>query len=425
MPRFTPNFLTIVLLATSVAMPTLTSAQQPLLSVGSAVVYPGQLGVPIEVSLDSLDDVSAVEVGIAYDPDRLTIQAFHGDSGVLATLPLEFLDTDIDPQEGEATLLAIADSSPPFSNSIPAGDGLLLGTLVFDADGWLVPGIPEAITLTDGVGEPPAINRVYVNGQEVETLTQDGTISITTENVLALETENGVAGEIDHEVKVLAYNSAPLQGFSVVISFDPELLEFASATISGTITEVVGAEFIEEISNNDAGYAILGCLLDVLPPYDGQVIPSTGLELEFLRFFFDINPAVLGSPVTTIDLTDGLGDPPISNVFVIANQSVTPLMVGAVLVITGEAFFLRGDADGNEFLDLADAVINLIWMTNICPSCPVPLCPKALDVNDDGRIDLGDPVRLLNYLYLDGPPPEAPFPFPGPDPTPDDLECNY
>lgn len=425
MSRFTPNFLTIAMLATALLLPCAGSAQEPVLSAGSAVVFPGQLAVPIGVFLDSVDPVSAVEIGIAYDPDRLTIQAFHSDSGVLASLPLEFIETDIDAEEGEATMLAIADTSAPFSNSIPAGAGLLLGTLIFDADGWLVPGIPEVIAFTDGVGEPPATNRVYIDGVEVETITQDGTIEITTENVLALETENGLAGEIDHEVKVLAYNTAPLQGFSVVLSFDPELLECASATISGTITEVVGAEFIEQIFDNDAGYAILGCLLDVLPPYDGQVIPSTGIELEFLRFFFDINPLVSGSPVTTIDLVDGLGDPPISNVFVIDNQSVNPVTVGAVMEISGEGVFLRGDADGNELLDLADAVINLIWMTNVCPSCPVPLCPKALDTNDDGRIDLGDPVRLLNYLYLAGPPPLPPFPFPGPDPTPDDLECNY
>jgi hypothetical protein len=62
-------------------------------------------------------------------------------------------------------------------------------------------------------------------------------------------------------------------------------------------------------------------------------------------------------------------------------------------------------------------------MSNACPECPIPVCPKALDVNDDGRIDIGDGIQLLNFLYLDGQPPQPPYPEAGVDPTPDVLEC--
>lgn len=54
---------------------------------------------------------------------------------------------------------------------------------------------------------------------------------------------------------------------------------------------------------------------------------------------------------------------------------------------------------------------------------PAPACADAGDVNDDGVLNLKDPLWLLVFLFLDGPPPPSPFPGLGPDPTPDMLGC--
>ena len=45
----------------------------------------------------------------------------------------------------------------------------------------------------------------------------------------------------------------------------------------------------------------------------------------------------------------------------------------------------------------------------------------ALDVNDDGALEIADAVQLLYFLFLGGPPPSLPFPSPGLDPTPFDA----
>ena len=400
-------------------------AQAPVLELGDVVVYPGQSGVEVGIWLTANEPVSGVQVGIAVDPDRIHLQHLQLSSGVLATIPIEFLETTTDEEEGEATLLAIIDSEAPFDQSLPAPQAALLGTLVFDASNWLVPSNEEPISFTNGVGEPPIDNLVFVAGVSVVPDLVDGSLSVISQNVLLAQSTTGTlaAGEIDHEISLRGYNIADLQGFSSAMSFDPLVLSCSSASVDDTITSVVGAEFVEEVINNDVGYVILGVLLDILPPYAGQVIPATGIEMEYARFYFDVNTQLGFLTETVLSFEEDLGTPPISNVFVIQNQSVAPLTIDLTIPVASEVAFLRGDADSNLRLDLADAIINLIYMSNACPECPMPTCPKALDVNDDGRIDIGDGIQLLNFLYLDGPPPPPPYPNEGVDPTPDDLEC--
>ena len=47
----------------------------------------------------------------------------------------------------------------------------------------------------------------------------------------------------------------------------------------------------------------------------------------------------------------------------------------------------------------------------------------TFDANDDGVLNLTDPVRLLRYRFVGGAPLPPPFPDPGIDPTEDDLSC--
>lgn len=67
--------------------------------------------------------------------------------------------------------------------------------------------------------------------------------------------------------------------------------------------------------------------------------------------------------------------------------------------------FLRGDVDENGTVDLIDA-----WHWLHLGSAGVSCRPSA-DVNADGETSLGDVSALLEYLYLDGPAPSAPFPM--------------
>ncbi len=64
--------------------------------------------------------------------------------------------------------------------------------------------------------------------------------------------------------------------------------------------------------------------------------------------------------------------------------------------------FMHGDANGDQFIDLADAVYLLNYLFK-GDNPPVPL--EAGDANCDGIVELADVIYLLNYLYKGGDPP--------------------
>jgi len=82
-------------------------------------------------------------------------------------------------------------------------------------------------------------------------------------------------------------------------------------------------------------------------------------------------------------------------------------------------FFLRGDGNGDNVLDISDGLHTLFHLflgreVN---------CADAADFNDDGELGLVDAIGALDYLYRSGPPPAAPFPLQGIDLTDDGLQC--
>ena len=81
--------------------------------------------------------------------------------------------------------------------------------------------------------------------------------------------------------------------------------------------------------------------------------------------------------------------------------------------------FLRGDADMDGMRAITDAIVILRWLfmgddLN---------CLEAADVDDDGALNLGDPVYLLYFLFRDGPPPGLPYDEPMPDLDEDAFGC--
>lgn len=91
------------------------------------------------------------------------------------------------------------------------------------------------------------------------------------------------------------------------------------------------------------------------------------------------------------------------------------------LTVVG-ATFRRADSDGNGRVNLTDPIFILNYLFI---SGPAPRCSDAADANDDSRLNLTDAVYTLNYLFLAGPPPPPPGPTDrGPDQTEDELGCD-
>ena len=77
-------------------------------------------------------------------------------------------------------------------------------------------------------------------------------------------------------------------------------------------------------------------------------------------------------------------------------------------------FFLRGDADDNGSVNLADAILVLDYLYT---GGGAPSCLDAADIDASLHVNLGDPVYLLSYLFVGGPPPPSPSPTTGCSPV--------
>jgi predicted carbohydrate-binding protein with CBM5 and CBM33 domain len=153
--------------------------------------------------------------------------------------------------------------------------------------------------------------------------------------------------------------------------------------------------------------------------------PDTPLNWAQMEFLGRPNVTLTGSHYT-FDLqipTDRSGH----HVLWVAWQRNDP--VGEVFFSTSDVMvspggqspveFIRGDANQDGSLNVADPIAELAYLFTGTPTS----CVDALDVNDDGAVDISDPVNSLAYLFGSQPPPPEPFPSCGLDPTVDPEGC--
>ncbi len=101
--------------------------------------------------------------------------------------------------------------------------------------------------------------------------------------------------------------------------------------------------------------------------------PDTALKLQF-RFASDDEPLYEGVYIDDITVTS-------------RNESSLP-----------PPSFIRGDANGDGMINIADAVRVLHYLFQ---AGTVPACMNASDANDDSVIDISDAVSILLYLFSD------------------------
>ena len=84
--------------------------------------------------------------------------------------------------------------------------------------------------------------------------------------------------------------------------------------------------------------------------------------------------------------------------------------------------FLRGDCNDDGTVNISDATCALDWLF---AGAATPGCLAAVNTNADDKVDIADPVSLLNYLFGGGPIISNPFPDCGPGPLPavEKLSC--
>ncbi len=92
----------------------------------------------------------------------------------------------------------------------------------------------------------------------------------------------------------------------------------------------------------------------------------------------------------------------------------------------GKDRFRRGDANADNRVDIGDAISVLGYLFGAAQDpakAMVAQCPDTADANDDGTIDIADAISILGHLFAQSGDLPAPFGACGSDPSPDALDC--
>jgi len=236
---------------------------------------------------------------------------------------------------------------------------------------------------------------------------------------------------------ILLTHPDPLQGFQVAITYDTAYTPITAVNFAGTQVAGLGGgsctpgssgpEFLV-VNNFPAGAdseLIIAVIFDwSCPPFDGVTLdPGVEQTVGNLVYTVPINAPFGGTG--PIRFTNGIGNPQIDNTFVVdGGTSVPPYTLDGSCTISQQPtfFFIRGDANYNLGVDIADAVFTLAYLFS---NGADPECPDSADSNDDGTINIGDAIFTLGFLFSSGPTIPYPFPAGGLDPTADSLGiCN-
>ena len=158
------------------------------------------------------------------------------------------------------------------------------------------------------------------------------------DNTLTMGDANGQPGSVGVPVFLAASHDVAIQGYSAAGTFPVPQFSLADIDFTGTILELIlggsPPEYAETIIDNVTGEFIVGVIFDINPT--GNVsIPATPDPANanlILRMLFDVNSNASPGDFT-FDLVDGLGDPPVNNVFSSDGQSIFPQLISGTFTI--------------------------------------------------------------------------------------------
>ena len=210
-------------------------------------------------------------------------------------------------------------------------------------------------------------------------------------------------GTVDLDVSLDSTLGSDIQGWSYGVCHDAAALQvdaISEGDVPNSLMGGAGPDFNQQALFAD-GFTVgvviclLGC--EVLPPTAGvlNIGSYTNLMAE--------------GDMTTLSICSTLGMPPVAAVVVENGSSVTPTTVDG----TVESFvppitdFIRGDANGDSSLNIADG----IYMLNaLFQGGPMQDCEIANDANSDAMYNTADAIFVFNHQFLNGPAPAAPYP---------------
>ncbi len=404
--RFVPSVGTILLcIALLLCSPTPCDAQSSedyVIELGDVIAVPGQLEVLVPVFITSTDDLFSWQMGLDYD-DLL-----------IHLIGIEFGGTE---SEDLSPTVQWDSGSPPYSSlaviypiatPFPAGVHRLAAFLRFQViDPSL---IPPGGGLVTGVGiigtEPHPVLFTRTVGTTTVPIGIDGTITLLSAPLLQvgeLQTSFQDPNVLDDgivQIPVQLWTDGPSTVLAMGLDYD-DLLLCSFSLDGGVIEAAVGTNV--SLTVTDVGtHTVIQ-----IEATGGAVFPSfSGGVIGHIEMLLGSEPFQGEFPITLVPADCTLDFTPIDN-----------LIDGNLLL---SDFFVRGDVDFDGAIQINDAqlILGLVVQGTAVP------CNDSADTNDDGHLDISDPIFLLQYLFQSGSPlPPSPFPDAGIDPTGDAIDC--
>lgn len=233
-------------------------------------------------------------------------------------------------------------------------------------------------------------------------------------------------------VPVYITHSVPVEAFQIVLKTNPSFFTFetdSTLDFTGTVVEEIADERHDVsgwlIPMDDEQSVVLYSIFNAL----GNVtLPASNEERLLVKMVAKISPDVQVDAVMQVfpasgEDGQGTGSLQLKNELVSYDEAIYASIMPRYLqggVISIQNGFIRCDVNLDNRIDIGDAIFTLTYLFN---DGPAPDCDDAADANDDGELALSDPITMLDYLFNDTSLVPVPFPLCGTDPTPDDLDC--
>ncbi len=228
------------------------------------------------------------------------------------------------------------------------------------------------------------------------------------------------------EVPIFVSNTIEVEAFQLFVRMGPEV-DLAESPENLAFTGSVYDRELDApfhlVSEIEDGLLAIGFIPSLvspnfeLPPGDDWHVFSVPL-----RVAGDAEPGTVTLDLTNGDDGEGIGELKLRNELTHRGSarfaSILPVLEDGVMQIIGEVIIFRGDANGDDDLNIADPlfVLNYLFADGGPPSCP-----DAADADDDGVLTIADAMSVLNTLFTPTATIAPPYPQEGLDPTPDEL----
>jgi hypothetical protein len=214
-------------------------------------------------------------------------------------------------------------------------------------------------------------------------------------------------------------------GWTLAVAHDPELFQIVGVSLDGSGIEGLldpGGFALFEVTSG-AGNSGFTAQAEFPPgPWRALPAPEAIVAVAEYELVAPADPAwvgwVLQGAFEFAGSLRGSGGPVTNTVIPDGNLVLHPLAIG-VRVIPATAF-IRGDANGDGAVDLADSLAVLFHLFE----GGAEVCLEAANGNDDALVDLSDAVHILEHLFRSGPSIPPPWPDCGTDPGLASLGCD-